>query len=355
MKCYGLRGKIFNVLESYLDNRTQYVKVDDKLSYPTTVKYGIPQGTVLGPVMFLIYINSLLSLNISGSIISFADDTAILFEASSWQELKTIAETDMQLVKKWFQYNTLTLNCDKTYYLPFTSYANHLPNMGLLNVDHDTMIPEVDSVKYLGIVIDRHLKWDLQIRHVVQKIRGLLSRFKYLKKFMGIKQLELLYYALIQSQMSYGIRAWGGVNDCHLNNLNVLQKWLLKIIYNKDIYYPSDLLYTNSKILDSRQLFCQSMLLAIFNNKINITCIRHIYNTRQQQQNNCQLPRCQKTIGQRSFTYLAPRLYDILPSDIKNIVKNTDSTKKFKAKLKQWILQTPRHFIHNLINQNVNI
>lgn len=346
IKCYGLRGKVHNILKSYLSNREQYVDIDGTLSNSRTITYGVPQGTVLGPLLFTIYINSLLDIDTAGTILSFADDTAVLYTEKTWEDLRTKAESDFKKIQQWFQYNKLTLNCDKTKYLPFTSYANNLPNFGPLNIDQNQQIPEAESIKYLGIIIDRHFRWDLQILNLIKKVRGLLTRFKYLKEYLEEKQLKTLYYSLVQSQISYGIAGWGGVNDNHLEKLNTVQKWILKIIYNKKRTYPSDTLFKETNTLDIRQLFCLNMLLNIKRNKINIEPINHHYHTRKKQ-SQYNKPRSDKTIGQRNCNYLGPRLYETLPSYIKNIKK----FKIFKAKVKKWLLDNERTRLHDIINQ----
>lgn len=209
LESYGMRGNIYNLIRSYLTGREQVVNIGGGVSEPRTVNYGVPQGTVLGPLLFTVYINSLLKINSKGKIISFADDTAILYTSETWELLQTDVKNDFINIERWFLYNKLTLNCDKTKYLVFSSYANNLPEMGPLKVGPNTTIPEAKSVQYLGIVIDRHLRWDLQIKYIIRKIRGLVSRFRYLKDYLDTKYLKILYYALVQSQLSYGIIGWG--------------------------------------------------------------------------------------------------------------------------------------------------
>lgn len=349
IKCYGLRGKMYNLIKSYLSDREQYVEIDGTISSARTITFGVPQGTVLGPLLFTIYINSLLSINSTGKILSFADDTAVLYTGNSWETLKIEAETDFKKIKIWFQYNKLTLNCDKTKYLPFTSYTNTLPDIGPLKINEDVQIPEAESIKYLGITVDRHLRWDLQIMNIIKKVRGLLTRFKLLKEYLNEPQLKILYYSLVQSQLSYGIVGWGGVSDNHLERLNSIQKWILKTIFGKNRTYPSDKLYKENNVLDIRQLFCLNMLLNIRKNKINIEPIRHNYNTRGKQHSHI-MPRCDKTIGQRNCNYLGPRLYEILPTNIKSM----DKFKKFKKNVKIWLLNTDRTRFHNIVNQRNN-
>lgn len=202
----------YDLIKSYLSNRTQYVKIEDTLSKPAYIKYGIPQGTVLGPILFSIYINSLLSFSGTGNILSLADDTAVIFKANSWKNLKTTAKQEFKKIKDWFDANKLTVNFNKTVYLPFTSYVNSLPNLRPLNIDNNLSIPESESIKYFGIIVDRHFRWNLQIKHVVEKLRGMLSRIKHLKKYLDVKQLKIVYYALVESQIKHGIIGWEGAN-----------------------------------------------------------------------------------------------------------------------------------------------
>lgn len=345
---YGFRGNVLNLIRSYFTDRRQHIKIDDKISHSRNINYGVPQGTVLGPIFFILYMNSILNLNIEGTMLSFADDTAILYRSNSWTNLKSNMENDLKKIKNSFDFNLLTINYTKSFYMPFTSYSNHLPNMGPIVINNNTRIPEAKSVKYLGIIIDRHLRWDLQIQNVVKKIRCLLSRFKYLKNYLAQAQLKTLYYSLVQSHLCYGILGWGGVTDNYLCNLNNMQKWILKIIYNKNLTYPTRDLYKDSGVLDLRQLFCLHIIIYTYKNRDDIKSIDHKYNTRYKQ-NSCLKSRSEKTIGQRNFTYLSPRLYDRLPGDIKHIEK----IKVFKKKVKSWLLKTPRQIIHNIINQNI--
>lgn len=349
MKHYGLRGNICKLIKSYLSNRKQQVNIDGTLSNPETVTYGVPQGTVLGPLLFTIYINDLLTLKTTGTILSFADDTAIWYESNSWDNLKIESERDFNNIKNWFQRNKLTLNVEKTKYLPFTSYAANLPNIGALTIDENTEIPEAESIKYLGIIIDRHVRWNLQILNIVKKVRGLLPRFKYLRQMLDERHLKIVYYALVQSQLTYGIIGWGGVSNSHLQKLNMVQKWIIKLIYKKTITYPSDSLFKESGLLDIRQLFCSTILSNIQKKNIILEPIAHIYNTRIK--DKCMPQRSLKTVGQRQCNYLASRLYNILPENIKII----HSLKNFKHKVRLWIQNTDRNIFHDLINQNIAI
>lgn len=342
---YGIRGNAFSLIKSYLSDRQQQVCIDGVVSEMRNVTFGVPQGTVLGPLLFNLYINSLLSLGTRGLILSFADDTAIFYESKTWNNLKEIAESDFRVINDWFKYNKLTLNIGKTKYLPFTSYKSNLPSLGSLNIDPETLIPESESMKYLGIVIDRHLRWDLQLATISSKLKGLLSRFKFLKEFLDVSHLKTVYYSLIQSQLSYGILGWGGVSDCHLTNANTVQKWIIRIIYDKDVTYPSNALFEESGLFDIRQLFALKTLLNMHQGKLKLESVNHTYQTRNKK-NTFAIPKCEKRIGQRSLEFIGTKIYNSLPDSVKSIQQYS----RFKIGIKRWLQTTERNVIHNIIN-----
>lgn len=342
---YGFRGPCYDLLCSYLKERKQLVNVGGEKSSIVTVNYGVPQGTVLGPVLFLLYVNTLFDLPSNGKIIGFADDIVVTYRDDSWQGLKSKAEKDFSHIKNWFDDRKLTINMNKTKYLPFTSYSNSLPNLGNLNTMSNMQIAEADDIRYLGIHVDRHLRWDKHIQILVNKIRGLLNKFKYMKQYLNTKSMMTLYYALVESQITYGILGWGGAYDAHMNSLSVVQRWILKIIYSKKIDYPSETLYQEAGVLDLRQLYCSKIMKNMFKSGLTVPVINHSHDTRNCER-NYNLPRAKKTIGQRQYNYICPRLYSILPNDIKPVKPYA----AFRRKVDQWIHQQGRERFSNIVN-----
>lgn len=329
----GLRGNVSKLIKSYLSGRMQVVKIGEYKSNYERISVGVPQGTVLGPLLFTLYINNLLLIDSPGQIISFADDTTILYSANTWAELKTIAERDFLEIKKWFQYNKLTLNVKKTKYISFTSYANNLPHMGSLIIDKETTIPEEQCISYLGVMFDSHLRWNNHITTLVNKLRRLVGTFKYLREYLDERHLITIYYALFQSQICYGIIGWGGVADKYLKKLTVLQRWILKIILKKPLLYPSDRLFSDSNVLDVRKLHFLKSVILIQRGGLKKTELSHQYDTRKKSENLLTL-RCKKVIGQKGSEYLAPKYYSKLPVEIKTL-KNL---KQFKFLTKKWLM-----------------
>ncbi len=349
LEIYGIRGIAKKLIGSYLKNRRQTVKVNSVQSSSREVVCGVPQGTVLGPLLFIIYVNSLLKITSLGDIISYCDDTVIFYSANTWQDLKTIAERDFLNISNWFKSNKLSLNVQKTKYISFTSYKDKLPKIGSLQVNQEIAIPETESIKYLGIILDQNLKWNLHVKHVTQKIRALISKFKYLKNYLDIKHLIVIYYSLVQSQINYGITGWGGARDWHIRQLNIVQKWIIKVIFEKNRTFPTDLLFKESKLFDIRQLYIFNLLICIHKNKICTDSPTHTHATRNRE-NRVQVPRRQKNIGQRHFQYIAPKAFNLLPKSVQNLVKE----RTFKGKVKNWIQESNRQVLHDLVNNRWN-
>lgn len=336
----GVRGSVLGLFRSYLSERRQYVKMDDVESDLRTVTCGVPQGTVLGPLLFTIYINSFLKTNWQGTVISFADDTAIFYTGDSWIEARNRAETDLNNILKWFQHNKLTLNQSKTKFVPFASYTNNLPEFRFLNIGDNIYISRTEYIKYLGIIVDQHIRWDKQINHILSKTRYLTTRFYHLKSYLTLEQLKNVYFALVQSQFNYGIAGWGSVRDCYLNKLEVLQKWILKIIFNKNKKYSSDRLFTEAKVLDIRQLYFFNILMLVHKNKIILHTVSHDKNTRYKK--DCMVvPISRKEIGHKSINFLAPKFFNLLPNNLKEII----FLRSFKTKLKDYIWSVNRNEI----------
>lgn len=336
LQSIGCRGIPLQLFSSYLKERKQCVQIENKISEYEIVKYGVPQGTVLGPILFTIYINDILTQNSAGQMISFADDTAIFYSSKNWQTLKTTVEQDLKKVKTCFDSKLLTINYNKTYFLPVTSLSNNLPSYKVLDItdrNKTFQICSSEKVKYLGIYIDNHLRWNFQIQSMVQKLRGLLYKFKQLKQILNIQHLKVVYKALVESILRYGIIGWGGVGVTHIKQLEVIQKRIIKIIYNKKARYPTDLLFQESNLFNIRQIYCYTSLIQQHKFRDLSQVADHNYDTRCKIGGYIKIERKTKSIGQKYFQYVGVKLYNMLPKNI----RDTLYMNRFKILIKNWI------------------
>lgn len=349
----GVRGTTYNLLESYLYQRKQFVQVENEMSSEELVQFGVPQGTVLGPLLFSIYLNNLLNLNTTGTIISFADDTVIVYEDNNWHDLKEKVESDMPHIIEWFNHQLLTINYEKTKFMTFTAYRNHLPNFNTLDIRDNELIINVsrtDTIKYLGVIIDSHMRWDVHTENVTKTLRSMLFKFKYLSKLLDIHQLRIIYFALVESRIQYAILSWGGVAAAHLRKLETIQKRILKIMYGKEPTFPSNLLFSLAKICDVRQTFLYNILTHIHKNKYLLNNIDHEHFTRQKKEHHVKTSLSSTKIGQRNISYLIPKIFNFLPSEQKINIININSRYMLKKKLKNYVLNLNRDLVRSLID-----
>nr|CAI5839281.1 unnamed protein product [Callosobruchus analis] len=337
----GIRGGPRELFASYLSNRKQVSKIGDTLSNERTLSYGLPQGTVLGPILFTVYINNILTSSSCGRVFSFADDTAVLYEDSTWEKLKLKAEHDLGIIFDYFAHKLLTVNYEKTYFMPFANTVRCLPQFEQLSINSgqkNILLASVDSYKYLGVIIDCHLKWDAHICNVTGTLRQLLYRFRYLKHIIDYSNLKILYYSLVESRLRYAILSWGSAATCYMQPLEILQKRIMlaiKVMVNKTITYPSDQLFSDTGLLDVRQIYIHQVILFLYKNMHNFDKVSHVYSTRHRENQSLEIQTLQRNISLRCHSYLSRKIYNHLPhmyriylnsinslSMIKNILKN---------------------------------
>lgn len=345
LRLYGFQGKTLNIIKSYLDKRVQYVKNGDAISEPEIIKCGVPQGTVLGPVLFILYINSIFNIDNTCDIVSYADDTALHVEGNSWEEVKITAEKCLKNVKAWLDDNLLKLNYDKTKFLTFSSNVSGQPQYDTLCIHEShcnlqnscgcsVFIDRVKSTKYLGIIVDCYLRWEEQTYAICSKIRKLFYTFKILRNIFTRTLLKTAYYALVQSVITYGLIAWGGTFYTHLKNVIVSQKILIKIIMKKPARYPTELLFNACGLKDLQDLYVIENLKYLFK-KRPLQLLNHGYGTRSITYGGCNTPLMRTTHGQRNFIYFSAKIHNILPQNLKNYSNFT--YKQFVWKIKTWV------------------
>ena len=245
---YGIRGKAHEWFKSYLSNRQQFVSINGFNSKIVTMNYGVPQGSVLGPLLFLIYINDLHNAIKYSITHHFADDTNLLISNHSLKKLQKQLNLDLKFLCNWLKANKISLNASKTELLLFR-HPNKIINYELkIKIDGKKIVPS-ESVKYLGIIIDSHLNWHSQANELAPKLSRAVGMLYKIRYYVDFSTLRMIYHGIFSSILLYGSQIWGQGSNHSLNKIHKLQNKALRVINFQPYDMTAVKLYKASSIL----------------------------------------------------------------------------------------------------------
>ena len=259
-----IRGKINKLLQSYLSNRKQYVSLNGFDSEVKDVTCGVPQGSSLGPLLFLLYINDFRLCLSETSAGHFADDTFIIYNSKKTKTIETVINTELKQVVKWLRLNRLSLNASKTELIFFHS-KRHILNYDNISVKFcGTKLIPVNHVKYLGMYIDKYLSWDVHIQELSKKLsraNGILSKLRYNAPLSTCLQV---YYAIFYSNLIYGCNVWGLTTNENLDKIEVLQNKCVRILKFAPYNSHANSLFIDLKLLKVRDVINVQQLKLVY-------------------------------------------------------------------------------------------
>ena len=239
MVSYGVEGNALQWFDSYLSNRQQRTLINDSLSEPKLVTCGVLQGSKIGPLLFILYINDLPDRILHCKVFLYADDTALYYAADNSRTIEDVLNTEMQNVSDWFMTNKLTLNSKKTKAMIFGT-SKRLKAIPPLDIRcGDDQIEQVSVFKYLGVLLDSTLSFSEHIEYVCKKVNMRLSILGRTRKYFSVKTSLMLYKSLVMPYFDYCDTLWDSCSCQLKQKLQILQNRALRIINKADKRTPS--------------------------------------------------------------------------------------------------------------------
>ena len=349
---YGVRGHALKWFTSYLACRKQYTTVSNIDSQIQDVSHGVPQGSVLGPLLFLVYINELNRAITYSYIRHFADDTNILYRNKSLKKINQRINFDLKNIVKWLRANRISLNTNKTEIVLFKSPRKIITRKMNFRISGQK-IETKNYAKYLGLLLDENLSWkknfDL-LRPKLERSIGLLAKLRY---SVSANLLRTVYFAIFDSYLRYGCQVWGQNKNADTKAIAQLQDKAIRVISFKNRTADTKPLYNQKKIIRFFDLisFYNCLLIAEHLNKDLPTSFgeyftymaeRHNHNTRGALKKLVNIPLSNTTFyGTQSITAKSARDWNTLQNKvIFEFNQNSIITPKLISALKKYFLDS---------------
>lgn len=333
---YGIRGTALEWFTSYFNNRSQYVRYHNKESKTLSVKCGVPQGSVLGPLLFLIYVNDLPDSLTRVNSILFADDTSVYMSSMNIKELYTEMNAELKILSDWFRANKLSLNLRKSNYMLFSNTCKDTDKYEI-KIDH-VLLEKTNCVKFLGVYLDDKLTWSTHIKVCCSKVAGSIYALNRIKHLISKKYLRTLYFSIIYPYLSYGITLWGSAYKVHKRKLVVLQKRAIRIITGSRYNDSTQHLFYAQHMLKLEDLYKAEVAKLVFRHKSGSLPVplRKLFKWNSdfrhrstRQDDNLRVAKSRTTLASHYVTSTGPRIWNSLPVAIRN---NTQVSFKIFAK-----------------------
>ena len=225
----GVRGIFLNLIADYLAGREQRVFYDNKISDSRNIKYGVPQGTILGPLLFAVYVNDVVNVSIELLLALYADDKSLCMSDKNPYNLIQRTNVELSKIYEWVVVNKLCLNMLKTFFIMFSKNNFFGPLTPLLMGNHS--VERVYHTKFLGIVLDYKLTWENHIDYLCNRLSKVCGIMYITRNFLTKEAMLSIYYGLFYSLLTYGINIWGGACLQYLDRIYLVQKKVLTCYY----------------------------------------------------------------------------------------------------------------------------
>jgi len=333
LHAYGLDHSSLSFMHSYLSHRKQRTKVNSSHSDFAEIIFGVPQGSILGPLLFNIYICDLFFKDVNLDIASYADDTTPYTCAPDLSTILDNLQRGVEEIFEWFLENRLKANADKCHLL---LSSNDSVKIEIGNCP----INNIDRVKLLGVHIEGRLNFDFHVSQLCKKASQKLHALARICKYMDTNKRRILMKSFITSQFSYCPLIWMFHSKTMEHRINKIHERALRLVYDQSQELTFEELLIKDSSVSIHQKNLQVLAIEIFKakNGISPTIISDIFqftNKPYNLRNQSILQRAKnRTVyhGDESISSLAPKIWELIP----NALKNENSLATFKDKIKEW-------------------
>ena len=328
LRYYGLKGNSLNWFKSYLSNRKQYVEYNNSQSSYANVSTGVPQGSILGPLLFIIYMNDIAKVTYKFRFVLYADDTSLVepigtFNAD-YNNCTNVSESindELNLITDWLSLNKLSLNAKKTKMMIFHHRQRNIENIIPTLYINGSQIERIKEFNFLGTMFDECLNWKSHVQKVSSKVAIVAGTINRLKRFLPTDILKTIYNALIQPHLNFSILLWGK----NTKRISKLQKWAVRAITCSKYNAHTDPLFKKLNLLKVDDIYKitaikfyykykKDLLPNYFKNIFTHEFPIHSYETRQRNIPRPDIPK--SLLAKSSIRYAIPYLLKNLPSSI---------------------------------------
>ena len=314
---YGIRGVALNWIKNYLNNRMQCTEIGDTQSELELIKCGVPQGSVLGPLLFLIYINDIVNSSKLFKFTLFADDTSLYYSCKNTNNLENVINCELAKISDWLSANRLSLNVAKSKLLYFTNKNRNALKDIVVKINGESL-NEVDSAKYLGVYMDNKLSWNVHTNNIKLRLSKGISMLAKIRHYVPESVRRSLYFTFINSHTGYNLLNWGTASSTNFGTISAKTRKAIRLISfaNKD--EPALPLFKKHSILPLEKDF--ELKQAMFMWKLENDLIPRSLATNFRTNRNRVIPILHRLESSaKHITYAGPKIWQNLPGDIKNI------------------------------------
>ena len=333
LEYYGVKGVALKLFESYLSNRRQLTVIDGSASVLDIIEWGVPQGSVLGPLLFLIFINDIPHASDLGTWL-FADDTALVTSANSLQLLQTKMNNEVDKIQDWLLANRLSVHyVKKSQYMLINSHISKSIDGDFELIMGGHVIARTKSYRYLGLLVDERFSWENHVDEICWKLSQMAGIILKTRSLLSKKAMMLVYHSLVGSKLRYGLICWATANKTLLQKINVAHNTIITYLtFSKrcsrmwPLYCQLKVLPLNIQIEQAKTMYKyeHNMLPQVFDEYFKKP--HHHYNTRYAcLHNNFELIRISSAKETSLLKYYGPKIWASIPTNI----KNTQSLKVF--------------------------